>query len=594
MASLILLQNGQATPYPLSGPQAVMGRHPECEIHLESNMVSRRHAQIVKQDQHFVIEDLGSGNGTFLNGQRLVPRQATPLSHSDRIKLGPILLRFETENASADTDGTTADRATIDPNRNPTTANLASTPAGVAAMLDSAGSPNETVQATGSQFVIDENDSVQSIMGSAKSEGGFGLLSVQPEKKLRGVIGLTLSLAGAVEPKEVLPKILETLFDIFPHADRGSILLEDPDKKMMYPAVQKHRRDSEDATVKLSRTVLRKVQEEKQGILSADAATDEQFQGSESIANLSIRSMMCAPLLSLDQEVIGIINIDTQNALQQFNEEDLDLLLAIAGQASVALENARLMQTYLEKIKQDNELGIARNVQEALLPEKLPEQPGWQFFASYDAAQAVGGDYYDAFMLDDNKICLSFGDVAGKGVPGALIMSRIASCVQNVVPFVNDVEQAIHAINRHMCSSMVEGRFVTYVLAIIDLTTNEMTLTNAGHMSPLIRKVDGSIDYFPDETVGIPIGIMEDYPYEVVHRKIEPGELVVIITDGVDEAMNPAGDLYTKERVLEFVAQDFPNAADLGKALLTDVRRHAAGRDQNDDITIMTFGREPV
>ncbi len=228
------------------------------------------------------------------------------------------------------------------------------------------------------------------------------------------------------------------------------------------------------------------------------------------------------------------------------------------------------------------------------MPEALPSVPGYHFFASYDSAQAVGGDYYDAMMLGDDKICLSFGDVAGKGVPGALIMSRIASCVQNTMAFLHDVGQAITAINNHMCANMVEGRFVTYVLVIIDLKTHQMTLANAGHMSPLIRKADGSVDQFDDESVGLPVGILEDYPYEVVSRTIEPGETVVIITDGVDEAMNPAGELYTKERVVEFVKQNTPNAEELGKALLADVRRHANGWSQNDDITIMTFSRDPL
>ena len=304
--------------------------------------------------------------------------------------------------------------------------------------------------------------------------------------------------------------------------------------------------------------------------------------------------MMCVPMLGLEGDVIGIINLDTQNPLQQFKPDDLDLLMAVAGEAALKFENARLLESHLAKVRQDNELEIARKVQRALLPEHLPQVPGYQFFASYESAQAVGGDYYDAFMLPDDKICLSFGDVAGKGVPGALIMSRISSCVQNTMAFVHDVKPAIAAINNHMCSNMVEGRFVTYVLVVIDLKTHQMSLANAGHMPPLIRKPDGRVEQFPDDAVGLPVGILEDFPYEVVTRTIEPGETVVIITDGVDEAMNPAGDLYTKERVIEFVKYASPNAAELGQALLADVRKHAGGRPQNDDITIMTFGRDPV
>jgi serine phosphatase RsbU (regulator of sigma subunit) len=142
-----------------------------------------------------------------------------------------------------------------------------------------------------------------------------------------------------------------------------------------------------------------------------------------------------------------------------------------------------------------------------------------------------------------------------------------------------------------MCAHSADGRFVTFILAVIDLDTHAMSLVNAGHMSPVIRKPDGTVESFHEEQIGIPIGILEDYPYEVVTRVIQPGEMLVIVTDGVDEAMNPAGELYTKERVLEFVKAGSPNAARLGIALLEDVRRHAAGRPQNDDITIMAFGR---
>jgi serine phosphatase RsbU (regulator of sigma subunit) len=119
-----------------------------------------------------------------------------------------------------------------------------------------------------------------------------------------------------------------------------------------------------------------------------------------------------------------------------------------------------------------------------------------------------------------------------------------------------------------------------------------MTLVNAGHMSPLIRSADGQVEEFHDETVGIPVGILEDYPFQVVSRMLDPGETVVVVTDGVDEAMNPQGKLYGKERVVEFVSRSSPRAAELGPALLADVRRHAAGRPQNDDITIMAFGRD--
>ena len=435
------------------------------------------------------------------------------------------------------------------------------------------------------------------------SARGFGVFEVRPEDKLRGILKINQSLAGLIEVGGIANKILDTLFEIFPQADRGTILMKEergarvpqnaPQRRFI-PAAQKRRQEGDDESVRLSRTILDRVLNDRTGILSADAANDSRFSASESISSLTIHSMMCVPLLSIEGEPFGIINLDTQNPMKRFTDEDLELLLAVANQAAHSYENARLMQSYIDKQKQDKEMKIASGVQRALLPEKLPEVAGYRFYASYDAAQAVGGDYFDCFMIGERKVCISFGDVAGKGVPGALIMSRIASVVQNTMSFTDDVAVAIHRINSHMCHNMVEGRFVTYILGVIDLDTNRITIANAGHMSPLIRRLNGEVDEIDDSTIGIPIGIMDEYPYEVIEREIGEGEMFVLITDGVDEAMDPNGELYTKERVREFVRTGSPDPEELGRALLSDVRRHANGRDQNDDITIMTFGRFSV
>ncbi|HID23245.1 MAG TPA: FHA domain-containing protein [Planctomycetaceae bacterium] len=552
MARLVLLQKGEAKRYELTKSETLLGRHPDCDIQLGSNTVSRRHAKVIRKDDVYYLEDLGSGNGTYVNGKRITERVA--LKDEDRVKLGPFLLRFETDRASG----------------------TASKPA--ASGIDGVA-------------IADDADASVTIVGDLDQAEGFGALGVQPEAKLKAVLEISRSLAGTVELESLLPRILDSLFHIFPYADRGCILLKDQTTGKMIPRAFKHRREGEDATVRLSRTILKKVLAEKKGILSADASSDAAFRASESIATLAIRSMMCVPMLGLDGEPRGVIHIDTQNPIQQFKKEDLDLLMAVAGQAALSYENARLMDAYVQKQKQDNEMEIARNVQRAMLPESLPEVEGYEFYASYHSAQAVGGDYYDAFMLDDHKICLSFGDVAGKGVPGAIIMARIASCVQNTMGFTHDVGEAIQAINNHMCQKAVEGRFVTYLLIVLDVEKHEMSLVNAGHMSPMILKPDGELEEIDDETIGLPIGVVEDYPYDVVDRAIAPGEIVVLFTDGVDEAMNPAGELYTLERMRQFIRNHRGAAAELGEALLADVRRHADGRPQNDDITIMTFGR---
>ena len=550
MPTLVLLQEGNATPYSLDGEVTVLGRAPECQIQLDSNMVSRRHAQVIREGGTFYLEDLGSGNGMFLNGKRIAGK--TPLKADDRLKLGPILLRYETGAPSRKRP------AALDQTMN--------------------------VEISGEDTVT--------IVESAESSGGFGGLEVRPEAKLRAVIEITRSLAGTVDLQKIVPLILDTLFSIFPQADRGCVLLNDPESGQMVPVAQKHRRAGADETVKLSRTILNKVLKERSGILSADASSDSRFEAAASISSLTIRSMMCVPLLQLDGEPMGVINLDTQDVLSRFTKDDLDLLMAVAGQAALSYESARLLTSHMEKQKQDSEIAIAKNVQQALLPKALPQVAGYDVFASYDSALAVGGDYYDAMLLDGGKkLCLSFGDVAGKGIPASLVMSRISSVVQSTLQHVEDVGEAVTAINNHMCASAVEGRFVTYILATVDAQSHEMRLVIAGHMSPMIRKPDGSIEEFDEESVGVPVGVLEDYPYDVLSRTIQRGETVLFYTDGVSEAMNPKGDLYGEKRVREFLRNSKGSAAEIGKALLADVRTHASGRAQNDDITIMVFGR---
>ncbi len=548
MASLVLLKGGGGVEYKLTTEEVTIGRHPDCTIQLDSNMVSRHHARIVHKDNDYVLEDLGSGNGTTVNGKPVI--KPVNLEDDDRIKFGPLLLRFQ--NTAAPGTGPPA-----------------------AFQLDVTG----------------DDDDAGTIMGTIDSSALFGHLEVRPEAKLQAVLQISRSLAGTVDLDSLLPKILDTLFTVFPRADRGVVLLMDEDSGRMIPKAIKHRQDEQDESVKISRTILSRVLEDRSGILSADAANDTRFQASESISNFTIRSMMCVPLLGLDGEPLGVINIDTQNPLHQFKNEDLELLMAVAGQASLSYDNARLLVSRMEKEKQDSEMSIARGVQQALLPEEMPAPPGYEFFASYEAAQAVGGDYFDVIQLNDRQICLTFGDVAGKGVPASLVMSRLSSVVQSTMQFVTDAVDAVARINNHMCNRAVEGRFVTFVLVIIDLKAHKIQVVNAGHMSPIIRRADGTVEEFPEDSIGVPIGVLEDFPYQAQTRTLSTGDTVVIYTDGVSEAMNHDSELYGLDRLREYIAQNSPGPSELGGQILSDVKRHADGRPQNDDITLMSFGR---
>ena len=542
MAVLEFIQDGQAFSYALSEGETIIGRGTECHLQLSSKAVSGRHARILKRRGDFLLEDLASRNGTWINARQVT--SPVLLRNADRLKLGDVLLCFVDEYGVAVPMSTGLDDATA-------------------------------------------------ITTAVRSAGRYGRFEVQPEAKLKAVLEISTRLAGTVDLKSLLPKIVDTLLQIFPHADRACILLIDETSGSMVSRAMNNRGHDPGTAVQLSRTIVGKVLNEKKGILSTDASTDTQFASSNTIVDLSIRSMMCAPMLGLDGAPLGIIYMDCQIMGNPFTKEDLDLLMAVAGQAALSYENARLVASYIEKQKQDNELSIARTVQHALLPNTFPEVDGYQFYASYDSARAIGGDYYDCFMLDDEKVVLTVGDVAGKGVPGALLMTWLSSCVQSTLRFVTDVERAFRTINEYTCNNTVGGRFVTFVLIVIDLKTHQLALMNAGHLSPLIRRENGGVETFGDDAVGPPIGIIEDHPYEVDRRLFHPGDTFVIITDGVYEALNDAGELYGTERVVSLMQEGKSTAEELAKALLADVRKHAEGQAQNDDITIVAISRAP-
>ena len=241
-------------------------------------------------------------------------------------------------------------------------------------------------------------------------------------------------------------------------------------------------------------------------------------------------------------------------------------MVAVAGQASMMYQGALLLSSYVQKQKQDSEMSIAADVQTALLPESLPGTDEYTIFASYDAAQAVGGDYYDSFTMPDGRIVVAFGDVAGKGVPASLVMSRLSSVVRSTTNHVDDVAQLMGEINDHMCARAVEGRFVTFIISVLDPAAHTLTYANAGHMPLLVRHADGSADEYGQDEIGVPIGVMEGYPYEALTYELRPGDSVVLYTDGVSEAMNPEDALYGTPELIDFVkAQPVGSAQELGR-----------------------------
>lgn len=561
MPSLILLKSPEgATPnklIALSGDPQIIGRDAErCQIVIPHHAVSREHARITSLNGVFFIEDLKSRNHTFVNSR--VVDNRTQLKGDDRIKICDFLFQFR------------------DDRQRPRPLPL-----------------DLTRQAEPEEDDPGGMTTIEAMQGKASAQD---FLQVAPNDRLRALFDVSQSLAKMLDLESLLPQVAETLFGVFKHADRCFVILLDNGRPVA--KVVRNRRASGDDT-RFSRTIVRKAIESMQSYLSEDASTDAALGPAASIAEFKIRSVMCAPLATADGRALGAIQLDTQDRVKKFSSDDLNLLTIVANLAGVAVEKARLHEHLLMREKEQKEIELARKVQLGFLPQTLPEVPGYEFYSHYSPAQTVGGDYYDFVPLPGGRMAVVLGDVAGKGVPAALLVAKLCSEVRFCLVSEPNPAKAVSLLNNQMMRGGMQDRFVTLAAMILDPMSNRVVIVNAGHMSPrLYSAAMGTLrDAISSETTGLPLGIMPGFEYEAAAVALDPGDFLTVFTDGVTDAMNAAGAMFGTEMVDRLLVPEeltvgegqTPKAA--GERLVAAVRRHAAGHPQNDDIAVVCFGR---
>ncbi|MBN2021527.1 MAG: SpoIIE family protein phosphatase [Pirellulales bacterium] len=557
LRAVVGLEPGQV--FALEGESTILGRSPDCDIVLDVGAVSRQHARVSYVDGGYYIEDLNSRNGTYLNDRLVSGRQR--LADNDRVRICDLVFAFRAGPGEADPiEGGTV---TLEQRE---------------AMLVDDGRST-----TGS--------TVMSKLDASAGQTG-ARLRLQPEAKLKALVEIGQSLGRALAPAEVLPRILDGLFSIFPQADRGFIVLRAPDSGRLVPMALKHRRDSEADTIRLSRTIVNEVMHRREAILSADATTDARFDMAESIVDFHIRSMMCAPLVGTNGEALGVIQIDTLDQHSRFSKEDLDVLVSVAGQAAFAVENAQLHEAALRERALAHELAIAHEVQQGFLPDGHPAIPGYGFFDFYEPANQLGGDYYDYVWLGDGRWAVVLADVSGKGISAALLMARLSAEVRYNLASQASLPEAVREINRVLCQNRWEDRFITMILGVLDPRSHRVSFVNAGHMPPLLHGQRATCEAVTHAQTGLPLGVDRDVTYVETTVPLRPGDSLTLYSDGITEAMNDAGDLYGRSRLWARVdGVDEPDVAVLGRTILDDVKRFVGNRPQSDDMCMTCFGR---
>ena len=305
----------------LHGERTVFGRHPSSQIVLDNEAVSRHHAQILESHGHFFLEDLKSRNGTLVNGRPV--DQPTELRDNDSITLCDFEFHFHEQ----------------EPDSPPATTSRRPEPARIRHRTDT---DNSRYFAVGVEPIDDASTSSSIVSKLSMVSIGREQVVADPEAKLQAVLEISKSLGQVLELDEVLTRVLDGLFEIFPQADEGFVLLNEPSSTTPVIRATRSRSESGDRTPSISLTIVREAMQSGEAILSADVMGDNRFLGSQSIAGMQLRSMICAPLMGQDGQSLGVIQLSSRDVRLPFEESDLDVLIGVATQGALAIENAAL------------------------------------------------------------------------------------------------------------------------------------------------------------------------------------------------------------------------------------------------------------
>ena len=553
--------SAESDRFELADPETSIGRHPDCHIVVDAAAVSRFHAKVTRQGEEFLVQDAGSRNGTYLNGQRLAAPQV--LCEGDRIRVSEIEFVYHVGAVPQFAQSSSASEMTFDGTN------------------------------FGIMMVDDESDDTEQLSNARveyRSSADGLKMSATPEAKLEALMAINSNLTNALALDDVLPKVLESLFTVFPSADRGFVVMKNNRDEMIPRWVKTRKKNDETETVRISRTILKTVIDSGEAILSLDAADDARFDSSESIADFSIRSIMCAPLCDGEGKPFGVLQIDSVHGRGQFREDDLDLLAGVASQASVVINNAHMHEKALAQQEVEQDLKLATEVQQAFLPQNSPDVKGYRLSSFYKAAHHIGGDYFDYISLPRGRVAIVVADVVGHGVAAAMFMAKLSAETRFCLASEPSLATAVEKLNDRMSDLQVE-RFITFLVVVIDPLSDSAVVVNAGHMAPIVRSAsDKSISEPGEEESGLPIAIDSGMDYESIKFQMDVGDVAVMFTDGLNEAMNSADEEYGIDRVRELTAKG-GSAEEIKDRLVKDVTDFIGDAPPFDDMCIVVIER---
>jgi serine phosphatase RsbU (regulator of sigma subunit) len=523
-----------------------IGRHAANELILRDNRASRNHARIVIEGGVYFVEDAGSRHGVFVNGKR-VTRQA--LESADRIEFGfpdSYQLVFAWEGAE------------------------------LSRLMD--------------QFAAQDKEAT--LTGTAPG----GSLA-----RLRAVLEVARTLQTGFALQDVLGAVVDAAMAIT-GAERGFLLLRQGEDLEARVARGRGGASIDPDDLRVPRRVIRRALDDRRDLLSMnfDPAAASGIGPEQSVAELDLRSCVCVPLVrirsvfaeetsmfSTGGETVGVLYMDSRAAAADLARGNRELLQSLAIEASTVLENARLLEEERTKHKMDEELRVARVIQQSLLPRALPVHGWFRAAASSVASYAVGGDYYDAIQVEEGCWSAVVADVSGKGVSSALLASLLEGAFLGVATRVEGTEQRFARINHFLNDRTGGEKYATVFFCSLE-RDGALHYINAGHCAPLVARRDGTLESL--DPTGMPVGLMDFAAFAVASTTLSAGEKVVIYTDGITDAQSPEGEYFGRKRLRDAIRRSASGGcAQMHDAIREAVSAFTADAPQADDLTLLVL-----
>lgn len=553
---------GSVRIVPLVKARMTVGRSPRADIVLEDPFASRLHAELRLEGEVCWLHDLGSANGTRLNDSVLT-NSAAPLGLGDVVRIGATRIELAPEATE-----------TIKPG-------------GATSLLKLVQrSGDEPTSAKGLETVLATVHRATTAGDGPLDVASAGVSTLELISK----VGLALLSTASLD--DVLQQILDHVLERLP-AERAFLFLRDGDNdapQLKAAAWADKRRGPLPENPNISSLVFEEVLGRGRSILTSDAQLDERFRGRESVILSGVRSVMAVPL-NTSGATLGMIYADSPLRVRLFDDDDLRLLTTIASVAAIKVENVLLLEERIESERLRQQAQSARTIQERLLPSRPPTVKGYDISGISFSCYEVGGDYFDFIPLEGDRLVVALGDVSGKGLDAALLMSSLHAAVRAQAESGVSMLELGSRVNRYLVRNTPANKFATLFCGCLDYTNHTLTYLNAGHNPPLLVRASGAVEELA--ATAPPVGMLENVRAKELTTHFEPGDVLLVYSDGLSEASNPAAEEFGAERIAAVLTKHRGQATARIRDRLDEALLQFMGNAAHaDDLTLVLVRRE--